>query len=91
MPQSLWTKYQAMGGLDIRFCAKASAASMSCAASLTPLLILVSKAIIPYVPTQSPTLGHLVYEMILAYFLAHDPEVSTRHPHRAKIYIPNII
>ncbi|KZT70226.1 vacuolar protein sorting-associated protein 41 [Daedalea quercina L-15889] len=30
------------------------------------------QAIIPYVPTESPTLGHLVYEMILAYFLAHD-------------------
>ncbi|KAI0684181.1 vacuolar protein sorting-associated protein 41 [Cytidiella melzeri] len=30
------------------------------------------QAIIPYVPTQSPTLGHLVYEMILAYFLSHD-------------------
>ncbi|CAL1697418.1 unnamed protein product [Somion occarium] len=30
------------------------------------------QAIIPFVPTESPTLGHLVYEMILAYFLAHD-------------------
>ncbi|KAI0089341.1 vacuolar assembling protein VPS41 [Irpex rosettiformis] len=30
------------------------------------------QAIIPYVPTESPTLGHLVYEMILAYFLSHD-------------------
>lgn len=34
------------------------------------------QAIIPFVPTDSPTLGHLVYEMILAYFLAHDPQVS---------------
>ncbi|KAI0345141.1 vacuolar protein sorting-associated protein 41 [Trametopsis cervina] len=32
------------------------------------------QAIIPYVPTQNPTLGHLVYEMILAYFLSHDRE-----------------
>ena len=38
--------------------------------------IVVYKAIIPYVPTESPTLGHLVYEMILAYFLAHDRQVS---------------
>ncbi|KZT06554.1 vacuolar protein sorting-associated protein 41 [Laetiporus sulphureus 93-53] len=30
------------------------------------------QAIIPFVPTESPTLGHLVYEMILAYFLAND-------------------
>ncbi|EMD40305.1 hypothetical protein CERSUDRAFT_121110 [Gelatoporia subvermispora B] len=30
------------------------------------------RVIIPYVPTESPTLGHLVYEMVLAYFLAHD-------------------
>ncbi|OCH94458.1 vacuolar protein sorting-associated protein 41 [Obba rivulosa] len=30
------------------------------------------RVIIPHVPTESPTLGHLVYEMILAYFLAHD-------------------
>jgi len=30
------------------------------------------QAVIPYVPTENPTLGHLVYEMILAYFLAHD-------------------
>ncbi|KAJ7265984.1 vacuolar protein sorting-associated protein 41 [Mycena haematopus] len=30
------------------------------------------QAIIPFVPTESPRLDHLVYEMILAYFLAHD-------------------
>ncbi|TBU65241.1 vacuolar assembling protein VPS41 [Dichomitus squalens] len=30
------------------------------------------QAIIPFVPTESPTLGHLVYEMILAHFLQHD-------------------
>ncbi|KAH9947191.1 vacuolar protein sorting-associated protein 41 [Amylocystis lapponica] len=30
------------------------------------------QAIIPFVPTNSPTLGHLVYEMVLAHFLAHD-------------------
>ena len=33
------------------------------------------QAIIPYVPTEKPTLGHLVYEMILAYFLSHDRQV----------------
>ncbi|KAH9833885.1 vacuolar protein sorting-associated protein 41 [Rhodofomes roseus] len=36
------------------------------------------QAIIPYVPTESPTLGHLVYEMILAYFLAHDRHALLR-------------
>ncbi|KAL0950416.1 hypothetical protein HGRIS_010371 [Hohenbuehelia grisea] len=30
------------------------------------------QAVIPFVPTDSPRLGHLVYEMILAYFLTHD-------------------
>ncbi|KAJ7174299.1 hypothetical protein C8R46DRAFT_1080579 [Mycena filopes] len=30
------------------------------------------QAIIPYVPTDSPRLDHLVYEMILAHFLSHD-------------------
>ncbi|KAG0655802.1 Vacuolar protein sorting-associated protein 41 [Rhodotorula mucilaginosa] len=30
--------------------------------------------IIPYVPTHDPTLSRLVYEMILAHFLRHDPE-----------------
>ncbi|KAJ7499555.1 vacuolar assembling protein VPS41 [Mycena latifolia] len=30
------------------------------------------QAIIPYVPTESPRLDHLVYEMILAHFLSHD-------------------
>ncbi|KAF7354801.1 Vacuolar assembling protein [Mycena sanguinolenta] len=30
------------------------------------------QAIIPFVPTESPRLDHLVYEMILAHFLAHD-------------------
>ncbi|XP_006456893.1 hypothetical protein AGABI2DRAFT_229096 [Agaricus bisporus var. bisporus H97] len=29
-------------------------------------------AIIPYVPTESPRLSHLVYEMVLAHFLARD-------------------
>ncbi|KAI3605006.1 vacuolar protein sorting 41 [Moniliophthora roreri] len=31
-------------------------------------------AVIPYVPTENPRLERLVYEMILAHFLAHDPE-----------------
>ncbi|KAJ7062940.1 vacuolar assembling protein VPS41 [Mycena amicta] len=30
------------------------------------------QAIIPYIPTDSPQLDHLVYEMILAHFLSHD-------------------
>nr|GAT50426.1 vacuolar assembling protein [Mycena chlorophos] len=30
------------------------------------------QAIIPFVPTDSPRLDHLVYEMILAHFLSHD-------------------
>ncbi|KAF5387652.1 hypothetical protein D9615_000773 [Tricholomella constricta] len=30
------------------------------------------QAIIPFVPTESPRLDHLVYEMMLAYFLSHD-------------------
>ena len=32
------------------------------------------KAIIPYVPTENPKLGRLVYEMILAHFLGHNRE-----------------
>jgi hypothetical protein len=32
----------------------------------------MKQAIIPFVPTDSPRLSHLVYEMILAYFMAHD-------------------
>lgn len=32
------------------------------------------QAIIPYVPTDHPQLNHVVYEMILAHFLSHDPE-----------------
>ncbi|KIY68424.1 vacuolar assembling protein VPS41 [Cylindrobasidium torrendii FP15055 ss-10] len=30
------------------------------------------QVIIPYIPTDHPRLGHMVYEMIIAYFLAHD-------------------
>ncbi|KAJ6450316.1 hypothetical protein C8R47DRAFT_998937 [Mycena vitilis] len=30
------------------------------------------QAIIPYVPTESPRLDHLIYEMVLAHFLSHD-------------------
>ncbi|TFK69442.1 vacuolar assembling protein VPS41 [Pluteus cervinus] len=30
------------------------------------------QAIIPYVPTETPRLDHLVYEMMLAHFLTHD-------------------
>ncbi|KAG6883937.1 hypothetical protein C0993_002682 [Termitomyces sp. T159_Od127] len=32
-------------------------------------------AIIPYVPTETPRLDHVVYEMMLAHFLTHDQEV----------------
>ena len=32
------------------------------------------QAIIPYVPTENPKLGRLVYEMILAHFLGHNRE-----------------
>lgn len=35
------------------------------------------QTIIPFVPTESPTLGHLVYEMILAHFLTNDRQVRT--------------
>ncbi|PAV21458.1 vacuolar assembling VPS41 [Pyrrhoderma noxium] len=34
--------------------------------------------IIPYIPTESPRLSRLVYEMILAHFLAHDREALLR-------------
>lgn len=67
-----------MGGLDILVCTETPAAG----ACSTPTFhiweanVAFYKAIIPYVPTESPTLGHLVYEMILAYFLAHDRQVS---------------
>ncbi|KAJ3880126.1 hypothetical protein F5051DRAFT_175299 [Lentinula edodes] len=33
------------------------------------------QSIIPYVPTQQPRLNRVVYEMILAYFLAHDAKM----------------
>ncbi len=33
------------------------------------------QAIIPFVPTENPQLDHLVYEMMLAHFLAHDRHV----------------
>ncbi|KAJ7446892.1 hypothetical protein B0H11DRAFT_2083691 [Mycena galericulata] len=33
------------------------------------------QTIIPYVPTESPRLDHLVYEMILAHFLSHDRQL----------------
>lgn len=44
-------------------------------ADMVSHLLSLCQAIIPYVPTESPTLGHLVYEMILAYFLSHDRQV----------------
>ncbi|KAI0068486.1 vacuolar assembling protein VPS41 [Artomyces pyxidatus] len=39
------------------------------------------QAIIPFVPTDSPRLGHLVYEMILAHFLANDRQALQRTIH----------
>ena len=33
------------------------------------------QAIIPYIPTENPRLERLVYDMILAHFLAHDPQM----------------
>ncbi|KAI9467202.1 vacuolar protein sorting-associated protein 41 [Lactarius psammicola] len=36
------------------------------------------QAIIPYIPTDRPRLGHLVYEMILAHFLANDRQALQR-------------
>ncbi|TFY77062.1 hypothetical protein EWM64_g6951 [Hericium alpestre] len=36
------------------------------------------QAIIPFVPIESPRLDHLVYEMILAYFLANDRQALQR-------------
>ena len=39
------------------------------------------QTIIPYVPTDTPRLSRLVYEMILAHFLTHDRPVSEL-PHR---------
>ncbi|KAI0053795.1 vacuolar assembling protein VPS41 [Auriscalpium vulgare] len=39
------------------------------------------QAIIPHVPTDAPRLGHLVYEMILAHFLANDRQALQRTIH----------
>ncbi|KAH9076989.1 hypothetical protein EDB83DRAFT_2504290 [Lactarius deliciosus] len=36
------------------------------------------QATIPYIPTDKPRLGHLVYEMILAHFLANDRQALQR-------------
>ncbi|KAI6120845.1 hypothetical protein EV401DRAFT_2169917 [Pisolithus croceorrhizus] len=32
------------------------------------------QAVIPFIPTEAPQLSHLVYEMILGYFINHDKE-----------------
>jgi hypothetical protein len=73
-----------MGRLDIRICPKAGVASQcACAVESDEFPILISQAIIPHIPTDKPRLGHLVYEMILAHFLANDRQVqetpSLRH------------
>lgn len=41
------------------------------------------QTIIPFVPTNNPQLSRLVYEMILAHFLRHDPEVRS-NSHRSR-------
>ena len=64
-----------MGGMDIRVCAKVPAAG-KLLTSNPRMTILGFQAIIPYVPTAAPQLGHLVYEMILGHFLSHDKLVS---------------
>jgi hypothetical protein len=73
-----------MGRLDIRICPKAGVASQCvCAVESDEFPTLISQAIIPHIPTDKPRLGHLVYEMILAHFLANDRQVqetpSLRH------------
>lgn len=64
-----------MGGMDIRVCTK-----VPIAGGLLPTILgvvdLGFQAIIPYVPTAAPQLGHLVYEMMLGHFLNHDKLVS---------------
>lgn len=35
------------------------------------------QAIIPYVPIDTPTLDRVVYDMIMAHFLAHDHQVRS--------------
>ena len=66
-----------MGRLDIRICPKATIASQ-CARAVESDKFppLMSQAIIPHIPTDKPRLGHLVYEMILAHFLANDRQVQ---------------
>ncbi|KAI6043752.1 hypothetical protein EDC04DRAFT_2951962 [Pisolithus marmoratus] len=36
------------------------------------------QAVIPFIPTDAPQLSHLVYEMILGYFISHDKEALLR-------------
>lgn len=46
-----------------------------------PIVLLIEatvQVIIPYIPTDSPRLNKLVYEMVLAHFLAHDRNVCQR-------------
>ena len=63
-----------MGRLDICFCTERAD---QCGYLYFPPLDSSNgniQAIIPYVPTENPKLGRLVYEMILAHFLGHNPE-----------------
>ena len=53
-------------------------------------LIDLSQEIIPHVPTEAPQLGHLVYEMILGYFIAYDKQVvhvNTLHVPSTNIFV----
>lgn len=75
MSQSVRAECQAVGRLDICF---RSERPDRCRYLCLRIHILgssdVIQAIIPYVPTENPKLGHLVYEMILAHFLGHNRE-----------------
>lgn len=67
-----------MGELDFCFCSEATYGGTfdSCHSLLLSILtVLFIQAIIPYVPTEAPKLDHLVYEMILAHYLANDRQV----------------
>ncbi|KAI6166436.1 hypothetical protein EDD17DRAFT_1471219 [Pisolithus thermaeus] len=54
----------------------------------------LQQAVIPFIPTEAPQLSHLVYEMILGYFINHDKEalLKTIREWPKSIYdIPSVI
>ena len=63
-----------MGGLDICFHTKRPDQCWYLYVSSPDSSDDITQAIIPYVPTENPKLGRLVYEMILAHFLGHNRE-----------------